>query len=110
MSLANLVCYNVSVILLITGIIDVSEWSKEHIDELEDLVKRAEQEILTRPSPSKPQQNSEFQTVRKFEILKFGHGQYMSILLTDHTDAATATERHGQALPKNRIIAEKEIN
>ena len=70
MSLANLVCYNVSVILLITGIIDVSEWSKEHIDELEDLVKRAEQEILTRPSPSKPQQNSEFQTVRKFEILK----------------------------------------
>ena len=58
--------------LLVTGIIDVSDWSKEHIDELEDLVKRAEQEILTRPSASQPQQTSEFQTVRKFEI-NFGH-------------------------------------
>ena len=43
-----MVCYNVSVILLVTGIIDVSDWSKEHVDELQDLVKRAEQEILTR--------------------------------------------------------------
>ena len=51
--------------LLVTGIIDVSDWSKEHIDELEDLVKRAEQEILTRPSVSQPQQASEFQTVRE---------------------------------------------
>ena len=34
----------------------------------------------------------------------------MSLLLTDHTDAAETTERHGQTISKTRIVTETKVN